>query len=223
MRLFGLITVALVAMAVIAITPVLSQNMKEPTVTKDQSGMGVGIKVHGDWEVKVTDPETETENVYAFTNAFNTVQGSNVLVLALLGDTSNMKDKLGNDLGYNYDPDGWQINAQFGSVASYCTHGNLTPTLVAADTGNIYLNVTAQLLLSGTCEAPNGAGVGNATHLTGVATQWVDVSGSTFYFTEHALEQPVPVQAGQILAFNVKFSFGDCKQYEDLHDKEWCN
>ena len=48
MRLFGLITVALVAMAVIAITPVLSQNMKEPTITKDQSGMGEGIKIHGE-------------------------------------------------------------------------------------------------------------------------------------------------------------------------------
>ena len=70
MRLFGLITVALVAMAVIAITPVLSQNMNEPTVTKDESGMGEGIKVHGDWQVKVIDPETETENVYAFTNAY---------------------------------------------------------------------------------------------------------------------------------------------------------
>lgn len=222
MRLFGLITVALVAMAVIAITPVLSQNMNEPTVTKDESGMGEGIKVHGDWEVKVIDPETETENVYAFTNAFNTLQGSNVLVLALLGDTSNMKDKLGNDLAYNYDPDGWQIFAQFGSYSVNCTHGNLTPTLIAADDGNIYTNVAAQLLLSGTCEAPNGAGVGNATHLTRVATQWVQ-DDATFYFTQHALEQPVPVQAGQILAFNVNFSFGDCKQYKDLHDKEWCD
>ena len=91
MRLFGLITVALVAMAVIAITPVLSQNMNEPTVTKGQSGMGEGIKVHGDWEVKVTDPETGVEELYAFRNAFQDETGPAILV-SILGVGGKIRD-----------------------------------------------------------------------------------------------------------------------------------
>ena len=78
MRLFGLITVALVAMAVIAITPVLSENSGETTVAKDNSGMGEAIKIYGDWEVKVTDPKTGMEKIYVFRNHLSHV-GSIVL------------------------------------------------------------------------------------------------------------------------------------------------
>ncbi|MEC7837060.1 MAG: hypothetical protein VX692_07990 [Chloroflexota bacterium] len=198
MRLFGLITVALVAMAVIAITPVLSQNMNEPTVTKGQSGMGEGIKVHGDWEVKVTDPETGVEELYAFRNAFIKESGSATLVAALTG--SKIREIQDGDDIYTYDSQQWLIRGQ-GEGTNKC---DSEPTTANGDLLNWFGNPTS-LKLSGVCEVPN-----NMLQMKKVNTFATFVnSGQSFLrlFTSHELETPVKVAPGQLIAFTVSISF----------------
>ena len=44
-----------------------------------------GIKVHGDWEVTVSDPATGEEMVYAFENALHSSTGNSTLIMLLKG------------------------------------------------------------------------------------------------------------------------------------------
>ena len=58
-------------------------NSSEPTVVKDSGGTSEGIKVHGDWEVRVTDQNSGEEKLYAFSNALHPMTGNSVLLFAL--------------------------------------------------------------------------------------------------------------------------------------------
>ena len=58
-------------------------NSSEPTVVKDSGGTSEGIKVHGDWEVRVTDQNSGEEKFYAFSNALHPMTGNSVLLFAL--------------------------------------------------------------------------------------------------------------------------------------------
>ena len=215
MRLFGLITLAFVAMALIAITPVLWQNMKEPVVAKTNDGMSEGIKVHGDWEVKVTDPETGAEELYAFRNEFAET-GGNVLALALLGEADiGIFQSVGSQI-YEYSPNVWQITSNLvpgeggtleeigneSTEAPVCKTGFMAPVLVSID-GTVNANVGAQLMLSGLCE-PDGNG-----SLFNVMTKYTAGSMGmvNMPFTMHYFDNPIPVQKGQVISFNVLISF----------------
>tara|TARA_B100000809_G_scaffold203519_1_gene204593 strand:+ start:1140 stop:1769 length:630 start_codon:yes stop_codon:yes gene_type:complete len=208
MRLFGLITVALVAMAVIAITPIISQNMKGETVTKNQSGMGEGIKVHGDWKVKVTDPETGQEELYAFRNAF---LNANALILAIIGQ---IPDGI-NGENHKYDPEGWVIAGNIigsgNSGYSACKGEDVNlQSVVVFNSGNVVEmelsdNSSHSLRLTGDCVAQaNG-------DLNSVSTLYVDpvYKNSTNFssFTYHEMVQPISVQEGQTISYDVVISF----------------
>lgn len=231
MRLFGLVTLALVAMAVIAITPVLSQNMKEPVVAKTNDGMGEGINVHGDWEVKVTDPETGVEELYAFSNRFSPM-GRNILAAALVGNVSYLNnDKNSSSQGQqyeaNYDPAKWMIHGNIGKTdgdyigawSGYtCQTTYVTPVVATesellntnwAGTGGSYEQV--KLRLSGTCEVPISGllTVVSTVHHQFEANAW-DFKNT---FTEHYLNPEsggdgfIPIQKGQLISYNVLISF----------------
>ena len=204
MRLFGLITLSLIAMAVIAITPVLSQNSGEVTVAKDNSGMGEAIKIHGDWKVKVIDPETGTENLYAFKNEF---LNPNVLLLAILGEAPGYEGEV-----HKYDPDGWRVTGNvYGSQDSVvyswssCLGENVKFEIVTVD-GTLNANDISELRLSDECVVEaNG-------QLIQVSTYYNDPvydSATNFgLFTHHSLgDEAIPVQKGQTVSFDVLISF----------------
>lgn len=76
-------------------------NSSEPTVVKESGGTSEGIKVHGNWEVKVTDPDGGDGKLYAFSNelvdlGFN--DGANLIGQIFTGDTYSP-----------YDPSKWKI------------------------------------------------------------------------------------------------------------------
>ena len=197
MRLFGLITLALVAIAVIAITPVLWQNMKEPVVAKTNDGMSEGIKVHGDWEVKVTDPETGVEEVYAFRNEL--VNGV-VLVSLLTG--ADLKGFGGNS-GY-YNPDNWVISA-FNNANLMC---RTLDTPATRDLSNLdSLGNSLSVLFSGVCTVPDG--MSEFINVSAMAQYTKHDTGNEMQvaFTQKKLAAPISVQPGQIIAFNVSISF----------------
>jgi hypothetical protein len=197
MRLFGLITLGLVAMAVIAITPVLSQNMKEPTVTKDQSGMGEGIKVHGDWEVKVTDPETGSEKFYAFKNA---LEGQGPTLLAsLLANDGVWDSPNGNKNEYI---NVWAIQGLAGEMDPKCEVVNLVMEPNEFDLD--FVGNPKSVILSGTCTVPEGL-----TEISRVRTHYLTAVGGSWVFTEKHLPagDPISVQANQLVSYNVSISF----------------
>jgi len=198
MRLFGLITLSLIAMSVIAITLVLSQNSGEATVAKDNSNMGEAIKIHGDWEVKITDPETGVEELYAFRNAFQKESGAAILVAALTGN--KIRDYKDEDDIYAYDSKQWVINGR-GEGTIKCASEPITAN---GDLLNFFGNPTS-LKLSGVCEVPN-----NMLQLKEVSTFATYVySGQSILrqFTVHELETPIKVAPGQLIAFTVSISF----------------
>ncbi len=75
-------------------------NSSEPTVVKESGGTSEGIKVHGDWEVKVTDPNSGQENLYAFSNDL-VDYGSN--------DGASLIGQIFTSTSGEYDPSQWSI------------------------------------------------------------------------------------------------------------------
>jgi hypothetical protein len=76
-------------------------NSSEPTVVKESGGTSEGIKVHGNWEVKVTDPNSGQENLYAFSNDlidYGSNDGANLIGQIFTGNTYSP-----------YDPSKWKI------------------------------------------------------------------------------------------------------------------
>lgn len=204
MRLFGLITLALVAMAAIAITPVFSQNMKEPVVAKTNDGMSEGIKVHGDWEVKVTDPKTGTEQLYAFRNEMT--GAGFVLGRILVGGSLNSSS--GN---YQYKWDGWRIIALDPASGAKCESENIHPTPVLHPDSGGYLGYKTKLEFEAVCSIPADFyvihDVATYANFEKVDSNNGGALGISHQFTRKELKDPIPVQVGQLIAFNVSISF----------------
>ena len=196
MRLFGLITLSLIAMSVIAITLVLWQNMKEPVVAKTNDGMSEGIKIHGDWEVKVTDPETGVEELYAFRNEL-----VNGVVLGSLLTGADVKGFSGNS-GY-YEPDKWVISAFKGNLKCQTLDTPATRDLSNLDT----LGNSLSVLFSGVCTVPDG--MSEFSNVSAMAGYTYHDTGQPLKmaFTQKKLAAPISVQPGQMIAFNVSISF----------------
>ena len=57
----------------------------EVVVKQSADTASEGIKVHGDWEVTVSDPATGEEMVYAFENALHSSTGNSTLIMLLKG------------------------------------------------------------------------------------------------------------------------------------------
>tara|TARA_A100001037_G_scaffold192210_1_gene171961 strand:- start:2131 stop:2844 length:714 start_codon:yes stop_codon:yes gene_type:complete len=236
MRLFGLITVALVAIAVIAITPVLSQNMNEPTVTKGQSGMGEGIKVHGDWKVKVTDPETGVEKVYAFRNKLTEFGGR--ILMAALAPSSGIPGTQGY-VKQVYHPDRWKV-AFFDSEGNLvCTSGKFdenkntqyvqsVPLYPESLEGLLPSNADLGgpgLSIRGACDAFEDSQVSQIKTFAQIHSSWEFEDGiglkiietkeaglmnmyrTDYSFTEKILESPFAVKEGQMIGATVNITF----------------
>jgi hypothetical protein len=207
MRLFGLITLSFIAMSVIAITLVLWQNMKEPVVAKTNDGMSEGIKIHGDWEVKVTDPETGVEELYAFRNLFHDETGPAILV-SVLGVGGKIRNTASEGAIWTYDKEQWQIVGAQGTTYCKAEGLNMGPNLsdLTGEDLNFFGNPMT-LKLSGSCKVPSGMSkVGEV----GTFASFISPNGQTIQrkFTTHSFGQsPIEVEPGQLISFNVSISF----------------
>jgi len=102
-------------------------NSSEPIVVKDSGGTSEGIKVHGDWEVRVTDPTSGEEKLYAFSNElvdWGQNEGATLIGGIFRGDT--------------YDASKWiiQLTAENLDMATFtagyweiCEMNMITPTM----------------------------------------------------------------------------------------------
>jgi len=213
MRLFGLITLSLIAMAVIAITSLLWQNMKEPVVAKTNDGMGEGINVHGDWEVKVSDPNTGAEEVYAFSNEFMKEQGSNVLALTILGEAEGLAGVV-----HKYNPDHWKVAAlsaytEAGATnVSLCIGPKQADIEIAGGSGGVETlgrSWAPKLRYTDDCISEVDGSLIRVFTVYDDPAHSITSDGldTIFGFTTHLLAEPIEVKKGQTISFDVLISF----------------
>ena len=173
-------------------------------MTQSQNMGNEGINVHGDWEVKIIDPDGSSE-VFAFKNAL-TQGGKQVLTKMLLGQAHIVE---------------WSIRPVVGNSPLMCSNaygpsvtanmGLYLPTDIAPNSLNdgIYLAATCFIDSQILTNAPNAM-------LNMVKTQVkyneIDPNGETWElggtgpFTAKILNPGIEIENGQIVQFTVKIS-----------------
>ena len=133
-------------------------NSSEPTVVKESSGTPEGIKVHGNWEVKVTDPDGGDGKLYAFSNELADLgsnDGANLIGQVFTGDTYSP-----------YDPSIWKIYLRADNLDTtvfpngywtLCEISDITPIIHFKD--NDPFKGGDGFTIAGTCQSntPRGA------------------------------------------------------------------
>jgi hypothetical protein len=184
----------------------------EVVVKQSADTASEGIKVHGDWEVTVSDPATGEEMVYAFENELH-ARGKNLLPFLLKGE-----GMVKTDDGSNI----WEIIFW----GTYPVQGQ-TET-VSADTSlyqkdedvegypNVIHNVKAFQLVGSFIVPPGWEEVTKVFttltfNLSSMSSINWDVGNPNIntsdYFTTKQFDNPIPVQPGQQVSVTVRISF----------------
>lgn len=178
-----------------------------------------GIKVHGDWEVTVSDPATGEEMVYAFENAL-WHEGASLLT-ALLSAEAEVNGQFivlihGSDVeNYQESTVWWCETEMMGGFGK--------STIYASVTRDPFV-VGGPLTYSGSCVVSNVPD-GESGQIGFVETQvsisdfikviphhWDGIGDTvketnTFNLTYHELPEPITVNNGQTVGVNVRISF----------------
>ena len=179
-------------------------NSSEPTVVKESGGTSEGIKVHGNWEVKVTDPDGGDEKLYAFSNelvdyGFN--DGAHLIGQIFTGDTNTP-----------YDPSKWKIYLRADNLDTavfntdhwtLCEISDITPIIHFKD--NDPFMGGDGFTIAGTCQSNTPKGE------TG---QYVEVPITTVLTSHEFLADftkkeslNIPVEYMQLIAVSVHVTF----------------
>ena len=179
-------------------------NSSEPTVVKESGGTSEGIKVHGNWEVKVTDPDGGDGKLYAFSNELADLgynDGANLIGQVFTGDTNTP-----------YDPSIWRIylradnldTALFsGGYWTLCEISDITPVMHFKD--NDVFKGGDGFTIAGTCQSntPRDAtGQYVEEPITTVLTSH-DMLGN---FTKKE-SLSIPVEYNQLISVSVHVTF----------------
>ena len=181
-------------------------------MTQSQNMGNEGIKVHGDWEVKIIDPDGSSE-VFAFKNAL-TAGGGQLLTKMLLGQAHIVE---------------WSIMPVVGNLPLMCSNGTsftanmglYLPTDIAPISLNaiggpsdtfkghgIYLAATCIIDTEILTNSPNAKlnGVQTKVKFSDINPNETWKLGGTLPFTAKALNPGIEIENGQIVQFTVKIS-----------------
>ena len=179
-------------------------------MTQSQNSGNEGIKVHGDWEVKIIDPDGSSE-VFAFKNALTT-DGAGLLTQLILGESSVVD--MGISAGMKYkklsDPTAPPIY-DWGQCANNADSGLGLPTEINSSTSSDSppsITLTASCIVWLDHYSNSVPGKGN---LDTVWTKFAIKNLETnliekIEFTSKKMDW-ISVETNQILQFAVKISF----------------
>jgi len=168
-----------------------------------------GIKVHGDWEVTVSDPATGEEMVYAFENKLYSQQGNALLTALMQGEGIVKKDDGTNkwQLGFMGGTAG--VEKGWVSIIADTSLYQAKPIGIA-----MYLGEVGAFQLNKSFIVPE-----NWVQLETISTQLVYAPGLipslnsdsaqefSGYVTVKEFDIPIPVQPGQEVSATVRISF----------------
>ena len=166
-----------------------------------------GIKVHGDWEVTVSDPATGEEMVYAFENALVPTQGNALLTILMQGEGIVKKDDGTNKWSLRF-------TGSTDSNPKTVVDSSADTSLYQATAPHGLLGSVEAFQLTGHFIVPEGW-----VELKNVQTtlRYVpnlipalnsdDVNDYTGYVTTKDFDVPIPVQPGQEVSATVRISF----------------
>lgn len=185
-----------------------SRGNDEVLVNQSANTAAEGIKVHGDWEVTVSGPETDEEMVYSFSNEL-IPYGQDILTLLLKGEGFTKADDGTNE---------WEIIFEFDGSCTFCTGAG------AADTALSYpeapsqwtdfegLQMTASYIVqSGSDELVKVHTALRFDYRLAPSLEGSNIPALTYpvwqTVTSRELDPPIPVAAGQLVAATVHVTF----------------
>lgn len=191
-----------------------SSTADEPVLAVSASdSTSEGIKVHGDWEVTVSDPDTGEKMVYEFSNDLAPQSGAAFLALALRGEGLSTASPDGSHwMGITFYND--SSSYYDGTICTVWGNEAETSLLHSGDAEHTSYLQTTGLQIKGTCTVGPGD-----TQLGRVATVLAfhpskapsispkDPKNIIDLLTQKYLDDPIPVAPGQLLSATVKITF----------------
>jgi hypothetical protein len=221
---FPLKIAMLASLSVLLMVMTFGCGTSDPIAQENASGQAssAGIQVHGDWVITVRNPDGEIASTYEFENKLLPA-GSDLLINLLAG---NGKIE-GHKLLLIMDSISSSPTGQIGCLGDeiYGYSGTKTLVTIPASIVETYPVEKQSLMLSGSCSIlAVGGGEDAQYELRAVFTQFLTdndpdlftdknmkssyADGSAFLFTEKILNPKLSITKGQIIAFNVKLTFG---------------
>ena len=179
----------------------------EVIVKQNADTASEGIKVHGDWEVTVSDPATGEEMVYAFENALVPTKGNALLTILMQGEGIVKKDDGTNkwSLRFTGGPAN-ELNGYESRIADTSLYQVTNPHGHFGSVGAFQLNksfiVPEDWVQLKTVHAMLAYVPGLIPSLNSNGDQ-----ATNGYVTEKEFDVPIPVQPGQEVSATVRISF----------------